>query len=430
MTVEKKKSFYGWPLCMVLAIMYFCSSGSILAAAQIVNPLMLADESMVFSGTLLSLGFTIFVIMQGIPSPFVGQLIAKIGARFTMAIGAALLAIGALSMIFIVTEPIGYLISFGICTSVGSIMAGQISVQSTVGQWFSLRRGVAMTLVMALGGLASFATPLMVNALVRAFDGAWQAGWYLIAFYGIILIPIALIFVRNKPSDLNQLPDGAEDEEAFEQKQETSKVFKNSDKVEFREAIRKPQFWFIALTGTGAFCAASLVSSQGVLHFTTIGFSLDVIVGAVATMGIAALVGKLIIGLLSDIVEPLRLMSFSILAIALVTFISANIQTGNPEMMYIFYIVYGVGVGAGTTVLPTTVANYFGPHAFSKNLGTTMLVTTVVSSGIPLLGGIILDATNSCSLTFTGTAIVMAICALMGFLVRIPRNSKEKVPDR
>ena len=50
------KSFYGHVLIGVLGLMYFCSSGVILPAANVVNPLMLQDASLGLNGTLLGTG--------------------------------------------------------------------------------------------------------------------------------------------------------------------------------------------------------------------------------------------------------------------------------------------------------------------------------------------------------------------------------------
>ena len=80
------KSFYGHVLIGVLGLMYFCSSGVILPAANVVNPLMLQDASLGLNGTLLGMGFSLFVLFQGLSAPVIGALIARMGARFTLSL--------------------------------------------------------------------------------------------------------------------------------------------------------------------------------------------------------------------------------------------------------------------------------------------------------------------------------------------------------
>lgn len=62
----EKKNFYGWILLVAIGIMFLCSSGFILVGASVVNPLMMADSSMNMNATLMGLGFTLFVLCQGI----------------------------------------------------------------------------------------------------------------------------------------------------------------------------------------------------------------------------------------------------------------------------------------------------------------------------------------------------------------------------
>ena len=416
----EKTKFSGWPLTVVLGIMYFCSSGFVLSTAQIVNPLMMKDPTMGLSGTLLGTGFSLFVLMQGIPSPLVGWLIGKKGARFTMIIGGIVMLLSALAMVFIVRDPITYFIFFGVFLSVSTIMAGQISVQSTVGQWFIAKRGVAMSVMMGIGGLASFVAPLAVNYVINASGGSWQAGWYLLVGLAIILILLAAFVVKNKPADVGQLPDGGADVQ-MEKEGKSFKVYKNTGEVTYGQAVKSPYFWLIALAGSGGFCAFSLATSQGVINFTALGFDTGVIVGAAAVMGIASLIGKLVIGLAADVVEPIRIMGAAL--VVLVIGVLCGAWASNPAMIYLYYICTGLGFGTIATNLPTTVANYFGVTAFSKNLSTVMLTTTIISSIIPIMAGALFDATGMCTTAFIVTAVIVAVCAVCAFLVRIPKKA-------
>lgn len=417
----EKKSFFGWPLVVVLGLMYFMSSGFVLSTAQIVNPMMLQDPSMGLNGTVLGAGFSLFVLMQGLPSPLVGQLVAKKGARFTMAIGSVIMLVAALAMIFFVKSAALYFVFFGIILSVSTIMVGQISVQSTVGQWFVAKRGVAMAVTMGIGGLASFVAPLVVNNIIGASGGAWQSGWYLIVVFAIVSLPLALLVIRNKPADIGQVPDGIALDRPGDTAVKALKVYKNAGRIEYRQAIRSPFFWLIAVGGAGGFCAFSLATSQGVIHFTSLGFDTGTIVGAAAIMGVASIIGKLVISLLADIIEPIRIIGAALVVIV-IGILCAALAT-NDAMVYACYICTGLGFGTIATNLPTTIANYFGLTAYPKNLSTIMLTTTIISSIIPLMAGALYDATGFATTAFFVTAGIVAVCAVCAFLVRIPKRT-------
>ncbi|MDR0514995.1 MAG: MFS transporter [Coriobacteriaceae bacterium] len=430
---SQQKAFYGWKLAVIVGFVYLCSGDAVLPTATIVNPMMMADSQVSLSGTVIGAGFSLFVLMQGIPGPFIGHLIERKGARFAMVLGASIMLVGGLAMLFVVRSAVSYLFVFGIVLSVGSIMAGLLSVQTTIGNWFVQQRGKAMTLAMCVAGIGAILVPFIVNLLVEASGGAWQSGWYLEVALAAILIPLALFFVKNKPEEIGQVQDGIDggasapveglqDKRIGSTKRKggSNGVYKNPSTVKFRHSVRHPAFWLIALTGTGGFAAYTLAASQGVIHFNSLGFDHDVIVAAVMCMGFAGLGGRLIIGLRSDKTEPVRLMSFSLAVV--IGGILAAVTLNHPVAAFLFYLCMGFGFGAVAALLPTAVANYFGIGEFSKNLGTTMLITTLVASCVPVIGGFIYDTTGTCVPAFLIVALIAALCACCGLAVRFPQN--------
>lgn len=417
------KSFYGHVLIGVLGLMYFCSSGVILPAANVVNPLMLQDASLGLNGTLLGMGFSLFVLFQGLSAPVIGALIARMGARFTMTIGAVVMLAASLCMVFVVTSPAAYFACFGVLASIGAMMAGQLSVQSTVGAWFVARRGVAMTATMFVGASSAFLLPPVIEAIIGATGGSWRGGWYLLIGLSVVMIPVAFFLVKDKPSDVGQLPDGSATVDDMAHQRKTFKVFKNEHSLPFAKAVRTPAFWLISLAATGGFAAYSFASSQGVIHFTTIGLDRALIVAGVSVMGGAGLVGKVVMGSLSDRIEPVRLVSASAFLIAAGTLVAA--VASNPAMMYAYYFCTGFGFGAISATFPTAIANYFGASSFSKNLGAGIFITTLIASTLPLIGGTLFDATQSCTTAFFLAAGVVATCAACGLFVQFPSRQSE-----
>jgi MFS family permease len=325
-------------------------------------------------------------------------------------------------MIFAMRSPIAYFIIFGITSSAATMMMGQLSVQSTVSEWFVRRRGIAMTIMMFIGASAGLFIPLGVNAVINASGGAWQAGWYVLAGLSLLMLPVPLLLVRNRPADIGQQPDGGDSAKGAE-KAKPAYVFKNKESVPFKKVLRTPALWLISLAATGGFAAYSLAVSQGIIHFGTLGLERSSLVGAVAVMGVSALCGKTCIGALADRFEPVRMIACAVLLIAVG--ITVAIFTTNIYMAYLFYILLGFGFGAVNATFPTCMANYFGVGSMSKNLGTGILITTLVASTLPALSGAIYDATGYCTIAFWIAIGILIICAACGFLVRIPRVAQQ-----
>ena len=244
----EKKNFYGWILLVAIGIMFLCSSGFILVGASVVNPLMMADSSMNMNATLMGLGFTLFVLCQGIPAPLIGQFITKYGQKKTFIVGGLLLIIGGLLMAFVVKTTIGYLIAFGVILSIGSQMAGQVTMQTSVSAWFVQKRALAMSIATVIGAIGSFISPRILNSIV-ASTGRWQDAWLLVAGLGVVVIIIAVALVVDKPSDKGQYPDGIEPGSAVAAAQKFSKVYKTSEVYDHKAVLKNRNFWFIALAG-------------------------------------------------------------------------------------------------------------------------------------------------------------------------------------
>lgn len=350
----EKKNFYGWILLVAIGIMFLCSSGFILVGASVVNPLMMADSSMNMNATLMGLGFTLFVLCQGIPAPLIGQFITKYGQKKTFIVGGLLLIIGGLLMAFVVKTTIGYLIAFGVILSIGSQMAGQVTMQTSVSAWFVQKRALAMSIATVIGAIGSFISPRILNSIV-ASTGRWQNAWLLVAGLGVVVIIIAVALVVDKPSDKGQYPDGIEPGSAVAAAQKFSRVYKTSEVYDHKAVLKNRNFWFIALAATGAFCLYSLNSAAAVKHFTTQGFESAAIVAAVSYMGIANMVGKLSVGPIGDKVEPTRMMAVYLLIIAVGTLCSAFAKS--QAMMVAYYLLLGLGFGGVTTTMAIKIEN-------------------------------------------------------------------------
>ncbi len=420
----KKKLFYGWPLAGVMGILFFASAGSYMASASIINPVMFTDPSMQMTGTTLGLGFTVFTLVHGFGAPLVGVIVNKIGAKAAVILGSSINLIGSLAMALLITEPILYIFFFGILLSFGVSMVGQLAVSTTIGSWFIRNRGKAMAFTLTIGQASGVIMPILI-ALVIA-NGEWRTGWFLMAGLAVLSILLGIFFVKNKPEDIGLLPDGDEpgSPEANEEEIEdakSSKVYKNMTGLSSRETFKKPQFWLICIAGAGAYIAYGLAISQGVIHFTTVGFDPVIIVSAVSIFGLALIAGNTVIGLLSDRIEPLRLISLALLLIAIALFSAAFIN--NVAVMFFFYAAIGFAFGSVATNLPVTIANFFSRQDLASKIGVEQLVLGGLSSFVGVIAGAIFDATGGLTLALIAFGIVVCVCALCSFLVRVPKKT-------
>lgn len=419
------KKFYGWTIVFATGVLYALLGSFGLAAAQIAIPVMAVDPGVLMNRSMIGLGFTVFILMQGLPGPLIGQLVAKKGAKVSFLLSAGIIIVaGILLGILCGMSTVAYIILFGFVLSIGSTMGGQIATQTTISNWFTQKRGLAMSITMGFSGLVCFAFPLITNAVVGG--GNWRMGFYLISIVAAIALIVAAVFIKNKPADLGQVPDGAVQAAPGQAASvPVSPVYKTTEHKTSKEALKTPAFWFILITSFSIFAALNLAISSGVLHFKGLGIDATTVAGAVAVQGIAAVAVSLLIAPLADKIEPVRIAGVCALLTAIGAFLAFSSSSANVPVLYSYYILLGIGFGGNAIVMPTAFANYFGYTHFPKIMGVVLLLLSIFSALVPTIAGAVYDASGSYTSMFLVIAVVCLIGTVTAFLVRYPNQSKS-----
>ena len=97
----------------------------------------------------------------------------------------------------------GLLVGIGVAT--GAIIA---AAQAGVARWFVRRRALALSILYSGGAIGGFIAPPILSAIATAGKGQWRLGWWLMAALSVVAALIAIVTVREQPTDLGQAPDG------------------------------------------------------------------------------------------------------------------------------------------------------------------------------------------------------------------------------
>ena len=423
-----EKRFIGWRVVVATGILYALLGNFGLAAAQLAIPAMAVDPSVAMNRSMIGLGFTVFILMQGLPGPLIGKFVAKYGARKAFIASAALIvATGVLMGLFAGASTAAYVVLFGVLLSFSCTLGGQIATQTTVGSWFVQKRGLAMAVTMGLGGLVAFAFPLVTNAAMGE-AGNWRMGFYLISVMALVALVVAFLFMKDKPQDVGQVPDGALPEEQgaaradAATKQPASSVYKSASSKTSKEALRSLPFWLIWLGSFSVFVALNMAVSSGVLYFSGMGIDTGAIAGAVAVQGVAAVAVNLVIAPLADRIEPARILGVCALLTAVGAFLAFICAPGSVAVLYAYYILLGIGFGGNTSVMPTAFANYFGIDHFPKIMGVVLLLLSVFSALVPLIAGAVFDSIGAYTPMFLAVAAIGAVGGVASLAVPFPKK--------
>ena len=99
------------------------------------------------------------------------------------------------------------------------------------------------------------------------------------------------------------------------------------------------------------------------------------------------------------------------------------IQTDTISKIWLFAVIFGVGIGAFGTLLPVVTRDIFGTANFSTFFGFTAISFAVGNAiGAPL-AGFMFDATGSYQIVFVIVAILFA-AAIIGIYLAFGANPK------
>ncbi len=394
-----------------------------LTVAQLTNSYMALDPEVTMNRTYLGLGFSAFILVQGISAPLIGLTIAKFGARFSYILGAVIVAVLAcLNALFLGDNVAFYVVGFGVIMSYGCMCAGAIPTMTTLNHWYIKDRGRAISISLIMGAGIAVLYPIITNALCLQFG--WRAGWWFVAVCALIGLVLAAVFVRNTPADMGQLPDGGKVEVSAESKTYVSKVYKTMEDKTALEAMKTPAFWFIAIMAFCCFAGLNLNVSQAGLYFVSVGLTLEDVSWALsikALGGIAALVAGIMI---LDRLEPVRWHGLGALAMGIGALLAAFFGS-NVFVMVFYYVAIGLGFAMHNSALPAELANIFGNKHYSKIHGAILPVVAVLASFVPTIAGAIYDTTGTYVPAFIGLAVIGFVGFGVSLMIRLPKPSAE-----
>ena len=235
--VRRSPIYYGWIVWGVATLgMIATSPGQSFTVSLFFNSFIHDFE---LSRTAVSSLYGLGTLIASLGLTWVGRQVDRFGNRTTSLIIVVLFVL-ALGYMSLVTGPLMLFFGFFMIRGLGQ---GSLSLVSTtaIAQWFSRRRGMMMSLMMVAFALFQFFYVPAVQTLVTEND--WREVWRMLSVsVAVILLPLTLIFLYNRPEDFGLMPDGDSEETA----RETALRFKE-DNWTLHDAMQTPIFWVFNL---------------------------------------------------------------------------------------------------------------------------------------------------------------------------------------
>ena len=392
-----KKIFYGWYIVIAcLLLMGLCYAPLVSCASLFIKPI---TDDLGFSRSAYTLVSTISTLIGVVMAPIMGKYMSTKHMHKIMILCVAGVAISYGMYSTASTLP-GFYIR-AVCVGFFSMGATMIPVSIVITNWFQKQRGLAMSIAMAGSGVGGAILSPLIGTWITNYG--WRKTYVIIAaLMFCILVPVAILIVRQKPADKGLEPYGAG--EAADAKK--TSVGAPEWNASLKELKTMPVFWafvtgilLLSLTGAVISHIPSAIMDAG--YSTTLAAS-------IASMYLAiAVPGKLLLGHIFDRYGAKAGILFGngvfILSIIALMFIQA------PPMLYAMAVLFGFGTCIGTITPPVLTSKLFGVKGYGETYGfVTMFTNAGFAFGVPIIVSVY-DLTGSYNIAW----IIVAVAAVI-----------------
>lgn len=407
-----RRFFYGWAIVFAAGAGIFASGpGQSHTFSVFVEPV---TRDLGITSKDIALAYGLATLAAALLLPQMGRLIDRFGPRrmllvIVVMLGLACLLYGAAANLLWLTLGFGTLRFFG----QGSLMLGCANV---VAQWFSRSRGFAMSL-MALGfGVSMAIHPPLSQFLVEAYG--WRQAWFVLgASTWLLMLPVVLLLIHDKPESLGLRPDG----ESAAAGSEAATASADIGGLTLREALRHPSF---AILGFGFFGVSMSVT---ILHFFQVkilgaqGLGSDVSARIFAISALTMVLCMPLVGRLFDRVATRRVIALGLLVTA-TSPLAITFADSLPTAI-LYALIFGLNNAFSMTMFGYIWPRYFGRKHIGSIQGTGQLIAIVGASVGPLPIGYAFDAFSDPTWALRLVALYPLLAAVLTLAtLRTPRG--------
>ena len=402
----KPKFFYGYILVLAAFFIMVVTWGAIYTFGVFFKPLLIEFG---WTRAETSGAYSLFFVLHGLVYIVTGRLNDRFGPRIVMAACGFFFGLGYLLMSQISAIWQLYLF-YGVIIAIG--MGGTVPLVSSVARWFVKRRGLMTGIAVSGIGAGTMIVPPVANWLISTYD--WRISYIVIGSISLVSIVLAAQFLRRDPSQMGQLPYGAD-----EVKEESLNLKVRG--FSLRKAVHTAQFWMLCIAVLGLGLCVQAIMVHIVPHAIDMGISAARAATIMTIIGGLSIAGRVIMGGYGDRIgnKPVLIIGFILMVIALSWVVAAK----ELWMLYLFAIIFGFSYGGLMTLQSPMVADLFGLHAHGVILGAVVFSTTIGGAIGPLLAGYIFDITSSYHLAFL-VYVALSVISL-ALIWRLRLTSKE-----
>lgn len=337
------------------------------------------------------LAYTIF-------SPIIGALVDKWDARKLLTLFVLLLGLGAVLMS--TTQSVIQAVLFFGLAGIGH-SACWVPVVAVVQRWVSeKRRGVALAAADMGSATGIVFWSLLIPVIVGVYG--WRGSWISLGVMAFVVAGMNFFLVRSHPP-------------AADSESTTSKPPAVSLRAAYKSLLGDARFWLIGFSyqaiGFSILIPFAFITTYAVEELDISYQTAAVLVTIIALAGV---VGKLILGYLSDLVGRLKVMA----TCGILTAVGGLGIAGADGLVFLLVAtaVFGFGYGAIWPVYAAASRDFFPVETSGSVIALWTLILAVGSILSPFIGGWVID-TSGC---YAWAFILVCIASSLSWLLLIP----------
>ena len=334
-----------------------------------------------------------------------GRFVDRIGPRKPMIVGILCVAIALVGLSTATT--FGVFMLFWVFNALGYLIGGPLPNQVLLSTHFRELRGRAMGIAYLGIGVGFFLVPLISKPLIAEFGWRSALKWLAVI---VVVVSMPLVLMLREGDKPKIAPA-------------TTKVGGDVP-VPIGQILRDRNFYLLALGSMASIGAVGGANQNlkllltGDLHWTQAdSFNL------LSVLAAASLVGRLGAGWLADRLGPKRVMLLVYLLVTTAMVILVSGPTGPG--LYVFAVVFGLGLGGEYLIIPLMAAKLFGTVVLGRVMGIVLAADGMAEAVFPILAAHLRDETKSYTMSWQVLAVLAAVGAVAVALLPSSQPSRR-----
>jgi OFA family oxalate/formate antiporter-like MFS transporter len=352
------------------------------------------------SNTQAGVVYSSYFIAYTLFSPILGLLADRYDARFILTFFVGILGLGAFLMSYS-TSVINASFFFTLAGLGHS--ACWVPVVALIQRWVSdKRRGIALafTDIGSATGIAVWSA--LLPLIVATYN--WRTGWTSLGMFALFVAVMNFLLVRSHP-----------EQESSSQHATSTRFTHETVRATYKRLLYNGTFWLVGLSYLAIafsilipFTFLSIYVSQG------LGMPYEDATRLIAVIAIAGVLGKLVLGHLSDTLGRIRVMMLCGALVATGCLGLAYFQ--RYATLFLSTIIFGIGYGAIWPVYAASAADFFSKGSAGSVVGLWTIYLGIGSMISPVVTGWTIDVTGGYAWAF----ILAMISAVISLVLLLP----------